>query len=480
MPTEETPSVEPEVWNGDLFNRKKYSDFLTTLLAGKNEPFVLNINAEWGTGKTFFLTNWKKDIEGTYPTVYFNAWKKDFVEDPLPALISEINNRLSQLSPDGERAKSSYTEKGYKILKAAAPLLVKAVTKRYIGQDGIDDLITATEEDEDSISEIAKQVTSTILEPFEKEEASIAQFKDTLGDILQYLEEETDFKLPMFIFIDELDRCRPLFAIDTLEKVKHLFDIPEITFVIATDTEQLSHSVKAIYGEGFSGRTYLRRFFSQEFSLPSPNNLNFAINLFSSFNYDCKLLEYNIQTDSQRRGEQYNIVKKGDNLNGIEHIESAIIFTLYSNLFNLDLRTQQQCYNRLSAISATTPEHETIHLPYLIFLIMLKENDPKTYNKYFSNHSSTDDIYSIESDIPNSKYHIILIKNCFGQESHDKFTAFSLAALYLTTLAQEKDSITHGLDTERSVEDIIKYRIYEDYLLLKQYTDRVELVGKLS
>lgn len=68
----------------------------------------------------------------------------------------------------------------------------------------------------------------------------------------------------MFIFIDELDRCRPSVAIDTLEQVKHLFDLPEIKFIIATDTTQLSHSVKTIYGEGFHGRTYLRRFFTQD------------------------------------------------------------------------------------------------------------------------------------------------------------------------------------------------------------------------
>jgi len=56
----------------------------------------------------------------------------------------------------------------------------------------------------------------------------------------------------MFILIDELDRCRPTYAIELLENIKHLFDIEGLYFIIATDSTQLSYSINAVYGNKFA------------------------------------------------------------------------------------------------------------------------------------------------------------------------------------------------------------------------------------
>ncbi len=77
-------------------------------------------------------------------------------------------------------------------------------------------------------------------------------------------------KKPLLIFVDELDRCRPTFAIETLEAVKHFFDLKNVIFVFSMDIEQLSHSIKTIYGE-INCVGYLQRFFDYQIPLPSPN-----------------------------------------------------------------------------------------------------------------------------------------------------------------------------------------------------------------
>ncbi|MCX0443707.1 KAP family NTPase [Aeromonas veronii] len=69
------------------------------------------------------------------------------------------------------------------------------------------------------------------------------------------------------MLIDELDRCRPSYAVEMLETIKHIFDIPKVVFVLATDTEQLQHAIKVIYGGGFDAQTYLGRFFKRRFYL---------------------------------------------------------------------------------------------------------------------------------------------------------------------------------------------------------------------
>ena len=71
--------------------------------------------------------------------------------------------------------------------------------------------------------------------------------------------------------IDELDRCRPSYAVELLEVAKHLFSVDRIIFVLAVNRDQLAHSVRALYGSDFDAEGYLRRFFDVDFQLPEPN-----------------------------------------------------------------------------------------------------------------------------------------------------------------------------------------------------------------
>ena len=81
---------EVNEWTGDVLRRKKYADFLTQYLVAKKDPFVININAPWGSGKTFFIEHWYEDLRKEHPCVLFNAWENDFSNDPLLSVISHI------------------------------------------------------------------------------------------------------------------------------------------------------------------------------------------------------------------------------------------------------------------------------------------------------------------------------------------------------------------------------------------------------
>ena len=72
----------------------------------------------------------------------------------------------------------------------------------------------------------------------------------------------------MIFFIDELDRCRPNFAIELLEVIKHLFYIDNFIFIISIDKDQLSYSIANIYGHNMDTEGYLRRFFDLDYTLP--------------------------------------------------------------------------------------------------------------------------------------------------------------------------------------------------------------------
>lgn len=103
----------------------------------------------------------------------------------------------------------------------------------------------------------------------------VEKIKKSIQDWLQSAVEKTDYINPLFIFIDELDRCRPTYAIEMLETIKHIFDMKNVVFIVATDKEQLEHSIKAVYGSGFNSRLYLDRFFSRSVTLTNPSRYEF-------------------------------------------------------------------------------------------------------------------------------------------------------------------------------------------------------------
>jgi hypothetical protein len=115
-----------------------------------------------------------------------------------------------------------------------------------------------------SHSLMARRVTD-----FEEGKAAIHAMKDSLEAIVASLSGAT-LQPPIVIFIDELDRCRPTYAVKLLEEIKHLFDVPGLVFIFAMNGDQLAHSVTSAYGVGFDGRAYIRRFIDREYQLAEP------------------------------------------------------------------------------------------------------------------------------------------------------------------------------------------------------------------
>ena len=75
----------------------------------------------------------------------------------------------------------------------------------------------------------------------------------------------------LVIFIDELDRCKPTFAVHLLEQIKHYIFDDRITFVFSINLEQLQHTIKHYYGADFDSCRYLDRFFDLRVSMPPAN-----------------------------------------------------------------------------------------------------------------------------------------------------------------------------------------------------------------
>ena len=233
----------------DLFDRQKIIDFLMGYLKSDPGSFVLNIDSAWGTGKTFFLKMWKDHLDETpdeYNTIFFDAWKTDYCDDPFIALVSLIIENLGLNDTESNKVKAAAGKIGITIGKE----ILKQVVKNKLGTD-----FKEIGEVVNSVNDELGKLASEEINEFNKKQKGVEEFIDCIKEQVK--------NKPLYIFIDELDRCRPLYAIEVLERVKHLFSIPNIKFIIATDTEQLCHSISAVYGSGFDSHAYLRRFFDQ-------------------------------------------------------------------------------------------------------------------------------------------------------------------------------------------------------------------------
>lgn len=238
-------------------DRKNFITGFPRILESINSFASIQIKASWGQGKSTFLEVLSKYLEDNdYCVLHYNAWENDYELDPFISLLSEL---LPQM-------KTSMEVLGEKIMAATLGLVV-AVGITFIQKKLSIDQQEVFKEYKKYYKKFLKK--DYLTSPDESKEHSIT--KDFHSSLEEYCKSLTPSKKKVIIIIDELDRCRPTYAIELLERVKHLFNVYGMIFIFAVDHKQLSVSVKHAYGNDIDQDGYLRRFFDFELFLPEPN-----------------------------------------------------------------------------------------------------------------------------------------------------------------------------------------------------------------
>lgn len=298
-------SKTEDIWAGDCLERRNDAETLVTFLTtrmhernaeGKRGAYVLNLDSAWGKGKTFFLERLQKQLDKDgFLAAYVNAWRDDSGGEPLTAVLTAIEdvaepylhrNRAARKYWDAARsaggrllvaaAKGALTKAAEKVMGEGLNEVAEIVHDTALGASKASQEIAAAAGGEagKAIGDGADRLMTRRMDEYRQRQKSVQSFKEALGRLtasLERREENADApRWPLFVLIDELDRCRPSYAISLLEEVKHLFDIDGTVFVVATDSSQLAHAVRAVYGAGFDGTRYLRRFFDRSYMFDEP------------------------------------------------------------------------------------------------------------------------------------------------------------------------------------------------------------------
>lgn len=338
----------------DKLNRKEYVNFIKHLITnsskykrrGDSKAYIIAVDSAWGTGKSYLVELLHESMNGEndYTTVKYNAWKNDYCSDAFSPLFYDIlRNSAFDLSPDIIDSVESIVKA---FVKDAYDMTVTKVAKTI----GVTATLEATEEEFKKVL----LLDIPILKKINHERASFEEFKTYLAEGLEKSNKH------LVVIVDELDRCKPTFAIKTLEIAKHLFDVTNITFVFALDIEQLSHSIKCVYGQDMDAAGYLCRFFDYITKMPSA--------------------DVGVYIENGLK----DILQEFPNTIDIEQIKSYFL-ELYKayNLSLRDLDTLLQSYKILLGYFLHKYKVMGAHYIYLFYLTM-KYKRPQLFNKVFS------------------------------------------------------------------------------------------------
>lgn len=262
-------------FGGDQLEREQFTERLIQYIVGLADSDsailpagrVIAVNAPWGAGKTWvakrLATQLQLNQQIRRPGIYVNAFEFDFHQDPFAVLASAI---LSQAS-DTSGAKAGLKEATKTVLKESLPVLLKGAmrtgAKKLVGEEAYEDVV-------DSLVDGTEKTLEALVDTFAATQKSGQAFREKLTEFAHSTQG------PLVVIVDELDRCQPTFALDLLERVKHLFDVPNIVFVLFFHRDAMASVIRQMYGSGIDTDAYLRKFISLNVDLPSkvPHNYN--------------------------------------------------------------------------------------------------------------------------------------------------------------------------------------------------------------
>lgn len=364
MPKYTAPDLEPTEENiknnllTDPYKRKFNIEDLLNLFSEIKPPFALALNGPWGAGKTFLIKSCKyiidninthstdlaeyinslnltnKDYFNHVNTLYFDAWKNDDQEDPLVALLGTL------LLKNG---KSSNSKLAHLVIGTLLSISKSAIANKT----GID--IDGMRQEVKDIGGLGKDYLANL--------QKIEELNNKIEELINNLIPENG---KLIIFIDELDRCKPSFAIDLLERIKHYLRLPNVIFIFTVNISELSATVKQVYGSDYNGGEYLNRFFDDIQEIPHISLKTYSlVNLNKDDRITKNLLE-KVDTQFHLTPRQLNHFK-----DKLSRMNNEFKFKSMYNMSNVEY----------SAV-------RMLMMIVVFYLLALEQTNPVEYKKY--------------------------------------------------------------------------------------------------
>ena len=351
-------------FTNDFLERKETAEILTGLMGSIDGPCVLALDAAWGMGKTTFLRMWEPLLnERGFHVVTFNAWETDFASEPFLALSEELRGALMRLLGDDQAAITKLKRTASRVLQTAGSTAVRNLASYVLGPSGAEVVEEA----------LAAFVDKRVSQYSEAKEA-IEEFREALEEAASDLQAKSDTGVPLVVVIDELDRCRPTYAVELLEVLKHLCAVNGVVFVLSLNREELVHAVRAIYGAQFDAGVYLRRFIDIDVRLPDGDREAFVTARLAD-------LRSQVQGASVSEAEARKV-------DGIARDWLVRFF----GPPNVDLRTLEQALRRLGLMLAMLHGKYNALIKTAAFVLVFRTLERDLYDRFLAGRATDEEV----------------------------------------------------------------------------------------
>ena len=336
---------------GDRYNKYQEIEDIVEIIKNSltlKKPITFSIEANWGKGKTWILEKIEAKLKGVdlskqyteedvkranseYFVIRYNAWEKDYCEEPLIGILFSLVNQMNE-----KLLFFNFAEKiNQELLKTSVALLeniVGSISKRLLGVDLVD---------------VGKNISNKVKRVKKESELNLtcAGNTDNIEKDIQLVVKtlnQISKMMPIVFIVDELDRCLPENSIKTLERLHHILGkVDNSVTIISVFRAQLENSITQMFGDKIKPKEYLRKFL--DFSLVLDEGVvdeeelyktleNFKL-LFEKGNSECDVIKeickYISSRDFENLCETAELCHKISNVN----IEKIPIVCLQAELF---------------------------------------------------------------------------------------------------------------------------------------------------
>lgn len=259
----------------DLLNRDEFIENVIKIvnqLSDIKRGCCFAIEGGWGIGKTFVIEEIEERLKviqseetnnDRYFVFHYNCWQHDYYEEPAVAIISAMLTSIKENEALLSKDIDNTMKAGYKLAKEK----IKEIAGLYIENKIGINLISLADE-------ISANKYET--EDAENEFDVMFNFSQTIETVRKKLQEIAEERT-IVLFVDELDRCIPQYAIKVLERLHHIFyGLDNVVVIMAIDRKQLEHSVEEMFGvrkdeSSIDIERYLKKFI--DFSMVLDNGI---------------------------------------------------------------------------------------------------------------------------------------------------------------------------------------------------------------
>lgn len=379
----------------------------------EHKTYTLALYGKYGTGKTYFLDSLQNFIEGEHEDFDFknnfkilkiNAWQDDVLNNPILSIGLSILDSIDEknIKKSFKDTLSKFTTIATKVGKNSLPIIGKSffnllLDKLYIKEES-KEIIKKIKDgclDNDFLEQLQQ---NNIDEEYKNYKKYIQNIQNALGQYIESLNnnkssEQKQKATKLLIIVDELDRCRPDYAVEFLEAINHIYDVENMVFLIAVDDNNLKSSMKVVYGLSMDFDSYIKKFFDYHFDLRNVDDnidlkkyiknkikeVDIDIPELYCCNYELIGLERFRKIISNNGFRLNNYIEKY-RFNYIDYISY-----LFIDLFKLNLREINYAFRFVNYFFKKNKNKLFIyHDLFILFLIALKTKNNEKYKELFN------------------------------------------------------------------------------------------------